>query len=126
LGEQYRWLSSSLCSFLYSPITSPPLVPNILNILLWNTISLHTSLSVSDTLSINTIFNETYTAGQCIALKCNPLYFIHSSVKVTCSFFAFCWTLHFLLSTVEDSSHCVMSTTSVVHVFPCPTPCALD
>jgi len=31
LGEQYRLLSSSLCSFLYSPVTSPLLCPNILS-----------------------------------------------------------------------------------------------
>jgi len=30
LGEQYRSLSSSLCSFLHSPITSSLLGPNIL------------------------------------------------------------------------------------------------
>ena len=30
LGEQYRSLSSSLCSFLHSPLTSSLLVPNIL------------------------------------------------------------------------------------------------
>ena len=29
-GEQYRSLSSSLCSFLHSPVTSSLLVPNIL------------------------------------------------------------------------------------------------
>ena len=30
LGEQYRWLSSSLCSFLHSPVTSSLVGPNIL------------------------------------------------------------------------------------------------
>jgi len=30
LGEEYRSLSSSLCSFLHSPVTSPLLDPNIL------------------------------------------------------------------------------------------------
>jgi hypothetical protein len=30
LGEGYKSLSSSLCSFLYSPVTSPLLSPNIL------------------------------------------------------------------------------------------------
>ena len=33
LGEQYRSLSSSLCSFLHSPITTSLLGPNILNTL---------------------------------------------------------------------------------------------
>ena len=41
LGEEYRSLSSSLCSFLHSPFTSTPLGPNILlNTLFSNTLSL--------------------------------------------------------------------------------------
>ena len=41
LGEQYRSLSSSLCDFLHSPITSSVLCPNILlNTLFSNTLSL--------------------------------------------------------------------------------------
>ena len=40
LGEEYRSLSSSLCSFLHSPVTSSLLGPNILNILFSNTLSL--------------------------------------------------------------------------------------
>ena len=52
LGEEYRSLSSSLCSFFHSPATSFLLGPNILlNILFLNTFSLHSSLSVSDQLS---------------------------------------------------------------------------
>jgi len=52
LGEEYRSLSSSLCSFLYSPVTSSVLGPNILlNTLLSNTRSLRSSLNVSDQLS---------------------------------------------------------------------------
>ena len=43
LGEQYRSLSSSLCSYLHSPVTSALLGPNILN-----TLSLRSSLNVSD------------------------------------------------------------------------------
>ena len=50
--EQYRSLSSSLCSFLYSPVTSSLLSPNIpLNTLLSSTFSLHSSLSVSGQVS---------------------------------------------------------------------------
>ena len=47
LDEQYRSLSSSLCSFLHSPVTSSLLGPNILlNILYSNVLSLRYSLSV--------------------------------------------------------------------------------
>ena len=48
-GEQYRSLSSSLCSFLHSSVTSSPLGPNILlRTLFSNTLSLSSSLNVSD------------------------------------------------------------------------------
>jgi len=51
-GEQYTSLSSSLCSLLYSPVTSSPLRPNILlNTLFSNTLSLRSSLNVSDQVS---------------------------------------------------------------------------
>jgi hypothetical protein len=41
MGDEYRSLSSSLCSFLHSPITISFLGPNILlNTLFWNTLSL--------------------------------------------------------------------------------------
>jgi len=46
--EQYRSLRSSLCSFLYSPVTSYLLGPNILKTLFSNTLNLGSSLSVSD------------------------------------------------------------------------------
>jgi hypothetical protein len=46
LGEQYRSLSSSLCSFLHSPVTSSLLGPNILlSTLFSNSLSLRSSLS---------------------------------------------------------------------------------
>jgi len=52
LGEQYRSLSSSLCSFLHSPVTSSLLGPNILlNTLFSNTLSLRSSLNLSDQVS---------------------------------------------------------------------------
>ena len=52
LGEQYRSLSSSLCSFLHSPVTSSLLAPNILlNTIFSNTLSLRSSLNVSDQVS---------------------------------------------------------------------------
>ena len=49
LGEEYRSLSSSLCSFLHSPVISSLLGPNILlNTLFSNTLSLRSSLNVGD------------------------------------------------------------------------------
>jgi len=51
-GEQYRSLSSSLCSFLHCPVTLSLLNPNILlNTLFLNTLSLRSSLSASDQVS---------------------------------------------------------------------------
>ena len=51
-GEQCRSLSSSLCSFLHSPNTSSLLSPNILrNTLFLNTLSLRSSLNMSDPVS---------------------------------------------------------------------------
>jgi hypothetical protein len=52
LGEEYRSLSSALCSFLYSPVTSSLTGPNILlNTLFSNAISLRSPLNVSDQVS---------------------------------------------------------------------------
>ena len=52
LGEEYRSLSSSLCNFLHSPVTPSLLGPNIfLNTLFSNTLSLRSSLNVSDQVS---------------------------------------------------------------------------
>jgi hypothetical protein len=49
LSEYCRSLSSSLCSFLYSPVTLSPLGSNILlNALFSNTLSLRSSPNVSD------------------------------------------------------------------------------
>ena len=50
-GEEYWSVSSSLCSFLHSPVTTSLLGPNILlSSLFSNTLSLCTSLIVSDQL----------------------------------------------------------------------------
>jgi len=49
--EQYRSLSSSLCSFLHSPLTSSVLDPNILLSTFSDTLSLRSSVSVSDQVS---------------------------------------------------------------------------
>ena len=51
-GEEYRSLSSSLCSFLHSAVSSSLLGPNILlSTLLSNTFSLLSTLNVSDHVS---------------------------------------------------------------------------
>ena len=52
LGEEHRSLCSSLCRFHHSPITSSLLSPNIfLNTLFSNTLSLRSSLNVSNQVS---------------------------------------------------------------------------
>ena len=52
LGKGYRSLSSSLCNFLHSPVTSSLLAPNtLLSTLFSNTLNLRSSLSVSDQVS---------------------------------------------------------------------------
>ena len=52
LGEQYRSLSYSLCSFLHSPVTSSLLHPTILpSTLFSNNLSLGSSFNVSDQVS---------------------------------------------------------------------------
>jgi hypothetical protein len=51
-GDEYRSLSSSLCSLIHSPVTSSLLGPNILlSTLFSNTLSLCSSLSVRDQIS---------------------------------------------------------------------------
>ena len=52
LGEEYRSLSSSLCSFLHSPVTSSLLGPYILlSTLFSNTLTLRSSINVNDQVS---------------------------------------------------------------------------
>jgi len=52
ISGEYRPLSSSLCSFLHSPVTSSLLGPNILfSNLFSNTLSLRTSINVCDHVS---------------------------------------------------------------------------
>ena len=52
LGEEYRTLSSSLCSFLHSPVSLSLLGPiTILNTLFSNTLSLCCTLNISDQVS---------------------------------------------------------------------------
>ena len=54
LGEEYRSLRSSLCSFLHSSVTSSLLGSNILlSTLFSNTLSLHSPLNVRDQVSLS-------------------------------------------------------------------------
>ena len=64
LCEEYRSLSSSFCSFLHSPLASTHLGPNILlSTLFSDTLSLRSSLIVSDQVS-----HPNKTAGKIIVL----------------------------------------------------------
>src|SRR5215469_8529185 len=66
LGKEYRSLSSSLCNFLHSLVTSSLLGPNtLLNTVFSNTLSLRSSLIVSDQVS-----HPYKTTGKIIVLKC--------------------------------------------------------
>ena len=68
-GEQYWSLSFSLCSFLHSPVTSPPLRPNILlKALFSNTLSLRSSLNVSDQVSHPMQNNRKNYSSVCLIL----------------------------------------------------------
>jgi len=75
-GEEYRPLNSSLCSFIQSPVTSSVLGPNIiLNTLLSNTLSLRSSLNVSDQVShpYKTPFTIIYRNHTLIEYACYEL-----------------------------------------------------
>ena len=79
--EQYRSLSSSLCNFLHSPVTSSLLDPNILlNTLFSNTPSLRSSLNLSDppyTVAIRhvTISALSHYPYYCISFHLTPFAF---------------------------------------------------
>jgi len=63
LGVEHRLLSSSICSFLHSPVTSSHLGPNILlNTLFSNTLNLRSSLNVSDQISHHLNNRQNYIA----------------------------------------------------------------
>ena len=94
-SEQYRSLSSPLCRFLHSPVTSSLSSPNIfLSTLFSNTLSLRASVNVSDQVShpyktegkitvpcilififlcskLNTIYSATGDNKQCLTAVCS-------------------------------------------------------
>ena len=77
LGEEYRSLSSSLCSFFHSPVTSSPLGPNVLlSTLFPNTICLLSSLNLSDQVS-----RPYKSTGKFIVLYVLILKFLDSKVE---------------------------------------------
>ena len=73
-GKEYRSLSSSLCNFLHSPVTSSLLGPNtLLNTLFSNTLSLRSPLSVSDQVSIHRTTKQFWkSAGRAPSWRATP------------------------------------------------------
>src|SRR5215471_11386544 len=77
LGEKYRFFSSSLCNFLHSPVTSSLLGPNtLLNTLFSNSLSLCSSLNVSDQVS-----HRYKTKGRIIVLYISIFKFLDSNLE---------------------------------------------
>ena len=77
LGEEYKSLSSSLCSFLHSFVTSLLLGPNIrLNSPFSNTLSLHSFLNLRDQVS-----HPYMTTGKIVVLYVLMFKFLHRKLE---------------------------------------------
>jgi hypothetical protein len=77
LGKEYRSFSSSLCSFLHSPVNSSLLGQNnFLYTLFSNTLSLRSSLNVSDQVS-----HPYKTTGKTIVLYISIFKFLDSNLE---------------------------------------------
>ena len=77
LGKEYRSLSSSLCSFLHSPVTSSHLGPNtLLSTLFSNSLNLHSSHNFSDQVS-----HPYKTTGRIMVLYILIFKFLNSKLK---------------------------------------------
>jgi hypothetical protein len=102
LGEQYRSLSSSLCSFLYSLVTSSFLGPNILLDTLsqitsayvppsiWAT-KFHTHKKQQATTCLSIIYKAVITRTTCLDTQSSAFYlhcvFLHALWAITLMFF---------------------------------------
>jgi hypothetical protein len=82
MGEEYRSISSSLCNLLHSPVTSSLLGSNILlNTLFSNTLSLRSSLNVSDQVShtyIDALISQIYFGMKLYMFRTVPLSIMRS------------------------------------------------
>ena len=77
LGEEYRSLSSSLCNFLHSPVTTSVSDPNILlSTPFSNTLSLRSSLNASDHVS-----HPYKSIGKIIILCISTFIFLDSELE---------------------------------------------